>query len=137
MTRTGPITKNFTWEEARCRCGCEMPEAVALEVVLTADMMERIRAHLGGLPLHIAAWYRCAAHNKAIGGAPNSQHLSGRGVDFSQKGHSPTEIQARIRRELWPDPVRGLELEPGHTHVDRRPSTPVVFDAHSNVIERA
>lgn len=140
MTRTGRITQNFTWEEARCRCGCEMPEEIAAQVILTADMMERVRALLGNKPLHVASWYRCPAHHRALYApvpAPmNSQHLFGRGVDFSQKGRAPSDIQAQIRQALWPAPVRGLELDPGHTHIDRRPEQPIVFLPNGTVIEK-
>ena len=138
MNRIGSITPHFTWSEAVCRCGCEMPEEVAAEVVLTAEMMERVRAGLDALPINVAAWYRCPSHNAAIGGAPNSQHIYGRGVDFSQKGRAPTEVQRLIRaRGLWPSPVRGLEIDEGHTHVDRRPGAAIVFTPAGEVLVTA
>lgn len=140
MNRSGDIIPNghFTWEEARCRCGCEMPEIVAAEVVKTAGAMEQLRAGLDDVPIHIAAWYRCPSHNAAVGGAPNSQHIYGRGVDFSQKGRAPTEVQHLIRaRRLWPDVVAGLEIDAGHTHVDCRPGQRIVFTPDNRVLETA
>ncbi len=105
-----------------------MPESIALEVVLTATWAEQVRAALDGRPMYVASWYRCAAYNRTIGGAPDSQHLTGRAIDFSQKGRAPTEVQQLILdRRLWPHPVRGLERDPGHTHVDRRPGAPAIF----------
>lgn len=35
-----------------------------------------------GKPLSITSGYRCEKHNKAVGGAPRSKHLSGIAVDI-------------------------------------------------------
>jgi uncharacterized protein YcbK (DUF882 family) len=37
---------------------------------------------LAGIPFRITSAYRCEAHNKAVGGKPNSAHLRGRAVDI-------------------------------------------------------
>jgi uncharacterized protein YcbK (DUF882 family) len=37
-------------------------------------MLEEIRTHFDR-PIHILSGYRCPAHNKAVGGAPDSQHM--------------------------------------------------------------
>lgn len=36
-----------------------------------------------GKPLHVSSGYRTVEHNKAIGGAPHSNHLTGKACDFS------------------------------------------------------
>lgn len=48
----------------------------------TAFCMERVRAALGNLPLHIDSWYRSPEVNKAVGGVEHSQHVTGEAVDF-------------------------------------------------------
>lgn len=47
-----------------------------------ADIMERIRAGTGGLPVSVTSGYRCPAVNEIIGGATNSAHLYGLACDF-------------------------------------------------------
>lgn len=32
-------------------------------------------------PISVTSWFRTRAHNKAVGGAANSKHLSGQAVD--------------------------------------------------------
>lgn len=64
-----------------------------------ADMLERIRAHLGGVPMIIHSAYRSSALNKAVGGTSNSDHVRGMAADFSApKFGSPY----RIARALAP-----------------------------------
>lgn len=44
--------------------------------------LERLRWIIGERPIEIVSGYRCAIHNRAVGGAPNSQHLYGRAADI-------------------------------------------------------
>lgn len=118
---------SFTWEEARCNhCG-GLPENEQA-VVNAARMMERVREILGGQPIRVNSWYRCAAHNKRIGGASDSQHLRGRAVDFTCKHLTPRQVQARLRRH-WGEGkvVRGLGCYAGFSHVDNRPGEPAIW----------
>jgi len=50
-----------------------------LEALATG--MEAVRALLGH-PIHINSGYRSPALNKAVGGVPNSAHMSGYAADF-------------------------------------------------------
>lgn len=45
--------------------------------------LEALRKAKGGKPLYIISGYRDPAHNKRVGGAPNSQHMKGTAADFS------------------------------------------------------
>lgn len=45
------------------------------------EHLEQLRA-LVGRPLHVVSGYRCPEHNRAVGGAKHSQHLTGRAVDL-------------------------------------------------------
>lgn len=49
----------------------------------TAFCMERVRAALGNLPLHINSWYRSPEVNTAVGSKSTSQHITGEAVDFT------------------------------------------------------
>lgn len=119
---TGPIapdTPNFTWDECRCsHCG-GLPENLEA-VVNAARMMEKVREILGNQPVRVNSWYRCREHNRAIGGASDSQHLYGRAIDFTVKSLTPRQVQARLRRHLG-TVVRGLGAYRGFSHADNRP----------------
>jgi uncharacterized protein YcbK (DUF882 family) len=121
------LSEHFTWAEARCRCGCEIPPDLKGEIQKTASWLEEVRAALGGRPMRVLSWYRCRSYNAKVGGAPNSQHLLGRAVDFVHKDISPRQTQAQIARKLYPDLVRGFGRYPGFTHVDRRSGPPATW----------
>ena len=55
------------------------------------DRLERLRASYGK-PMPITSGYRSEAHNRAVGGAPNSLHLKGRAVDISVRGRDALEL---------------------------------------------
>lgn len=63
-------SKNFTWAELRCRCGCGRrnisPRAI--------KKLQKLRDALGPLKINSAA--RCPRHNARVGGSPRSQHRS-------------------------------------------------------------
>jgi uncharacterized protein YcbK (DUF882 family) len=44
--------------------------------------LETVRALAGGHPIRIVSGYRCPPHNKAVGGAKNSQHMYGSAADI-------------------------------------------------------
>lgn len=72
------IAPDFDVAELICHCGCgtfiySKPALLALQALRTAL----------GVPLHIVSGTRCAAHNKAVGGAPKSFHLTGQAFDVS------------------------------------------------------
>jgi len=65
-------------------------------------ILERIRAqhqtpivYDGGL-----SWYRCPALNRAVGGARNSQHVTGEAVDVEVPGVSNIELAYFVRDAL-------------------------------------
>lgn len=48
----------------------------------TAELMEHVRALLGGDPITVTSWFRCADLNAAIGGSKTSRHMEGLAVDW-------------------------------------------------------
>lgn len=129
MIPEGKITLHFSWAEARCRCGeCDGwgDAAVQAEIRRTAEWAEKVRAALGDAPMRVNSWYRCPAHNAAVGGVSNSQHLLGRAIDFAMRDRTPAAVQRLLRRQ-WPHLVRGLGQYAGFTHIDRRESEPATW----------
>jgi uncharacterized protein YcbK (DUF882 family) len=58
-----------------------MPPEIETNIESTATNLELIR-ELVGEPVHIISGYRCPEHNKQIGGARSSEHLTGRAADL-------------------------------------------------------
>ncbi len=69
------LTPHFTDKELACRCGCGMIPTQKL-----MDALEAVRL-IYGRPIRIASGARCEAHNKRVGGAPDSSHTRGTAVD--------------------------------------------------------
>lgn len=83
------LTAHFSWAEAARSSTADakgidnaIPPTLKANVQKTADLMESVRALLGGKPLRVNSWYRCPALNTAIGGSPRSRHMQGLAVDF-------------------------------------------------------
>jgi uncharacterized protein YcbK (DUF882 family) len=72
------VSKNFRLSEFACRCSKEHEHKISKELV---DTLQKLRDELGE-PLEITSGYRDPEHNKAIGGAPKSQHVLGNAVDL-------------------------------------------------------
>lgn len=71
----GDLSRHFDRSEFRCHhCG-----RVEVSQLLVARL-ELLRATIGR-PLKIVSGFRCAEHNRAVGGAPHSEHLTGNAVD--------------------------------------------------------
>lgn len=83
--------------------GCALPNAAppaqALRLRdLCLNVLEPVRARLG--LVRINSGYRSPAVNRAVGGAPTSQHLAGEAADIEVPGRSNLEVAAWIRDHL-------------------------------------
>lgn len=80
--------KHFRMEEFRCRCGsgeCRacggLPPAVRDNIeALVTEVLDPARHGYGG-PVVVNSGYRCARHNRAVGGVEGSQHVRGEAAD--------------------------------------------------------
>jgi len=87
------LTQHFTLEEmtksqTASRKGIDNtapPEVVENLKALCENVLEKIRIHFGK-PLNINSGYRGPKLNKAIGGAKNSQHMTGQAADIEMVG---------------------------------------------------
>jgi len=105
----GDLSPHFSRSEFRCRhCGALSGPDPQLLLVL-----ERIR-DLTDQPLRVVSGYRCTTHNRAVGGAVTSQHLSGRAADLPPGRATLTQAVAAG--------ARGVGCKDGWAvHVDVRP----------------
>lgn len=83
------LSENFRVSELSCKgSGC-------CSQILTDDKLieylQNIRNHFGAA-VTVTSGYRCAAHNKKVGGASNSYHTRGQAADITVKGISPAEV---------------------------------------------
>ena len=81
--------RHFSPVEFRCKCGC----GAGMEK-MDADLLQMLdeARDLAGIPFPLSSAYRCARHNKAVGGVPTSWiHVDNdpdkpRDVAFYQQG---------------------------------------------------
>lgn len=107
------LSTNFKVKEFDCKCGkyCKVT-VVHPELV---EKLQKLRNHFGK-PVIINSGYRCAPHNRNVGGAAASQHLFGKAADIVVKGVSPEEV-ARVASSIG---FTGIGVYNTFTHVDIR-----------------
>ncbi|MGK5500032.1 D-Ala-D-Ala carboxypeptidase family metallohydrolase [Streptomyces sp. URMC 125] len=85
--------------------------------------LEAMRHALGDAPIRVTSGFRSYSCNSAVGGASNSRHLYGDGVDLGAGSHTLCRLAQQARNHGF----NGI-LGPGypghndHTHVDHRSS---------------
>lgn len=121
MVAPGMITEHFSWAEAACHDGTEVPDNLCLNVINLCDQLEALRASLG-VPIHVDDMYRTPAHNAAVGGAPHSQHLLGKAADIRVPGMSAADLHSRIEALIAAGEILegGLGLYASFVHYDVR-----------------
>jgi len=81
------IKEYFSDKELRCSCGCG-------EMNINSHALEKLYAlrHLFGNPITLSSAFRCKAHNKKIGGKPQSGHLTGEAFDIKVTNENDRKI---------------------------------------------
>ena len=82
------MTENFKKSEFECKCGCEMPKDVLVNITKLANQLQYVRDNVA-MPITINSAYRCETHNNSVGGSLNSQHLQGKAADIVINGLDP------------------------------------------------
>lgn len=100
------LTEHFSLEEMTASAtaaekhidNTPSPEIIN-NLTTTAQGLELVRAFLGNVPMRITSGYRCPDLNKAVGGVPDSAHLSGFAADFEAPQYgSPLHIVASLAK---------------------------------------
>lgn len=118
------LTKNFKEEEFICKCGkCkEVPADLKENLILLCQQLEKIRFYTGAIIINSGV--RCKAHNKKVGGVPNSQHLYGKAADIRVKNMDIHWVWQRIiwmkKNEMIKYGYIMLYLKKGFIHIDIR-----------------
>ncbi len=129
MATRKQLSPNFYDTEFACNCGCG-EKAVSPELV---NALQRLRQAVG-VPIRINSGVRCIAHNKAVGGAANSQHLLGLAADISAPGVSLRDLYDHA--ELVGFQGLGVAEHGNYLHVDVRegPRARWSYDLYNKVI---
>ena len=80
--------KEATFSQTATRLGIENTpntEQMRNMAELSIHIFEPLRKALGGNPIHISSFFRSQKLNDAIGGAKNSQHMSGQAMDIDNE----------------------------------------------------
>lgn len=107
------LSENFTVREFASRDGADR---VLIDTELV-DVLQNVRDYFGA-PVTINSAYRTPSHNRAVGGASNSQHVQGTAADIVVSGVEPREVAEYIEYIL---PSKGgIGLYNSFVHVDVR-----------------
>lgn len=108
------LSPHFWLSEFACKCG-NWPKCTATRPTPELiSALEKLRAKYYPDGLRIKSGVRCRAHNEAVGGKVNSQHLVGRAVDLEDVKLTPWQVR-RLRL------FRGIGILNGRVlHVDVR-----------------
>jgi len=107
------VSDHFNRGEFACQCGCGF-DVVDVELL---GHLEDAR-HYFNAPIIIDSACRCAAHNLAVGGSKNSQHLLGKAADIRIETVKPSAV-AEYFEMLFPDRY-GVGKYNDFTHFDIR-----------------
>ena len=87
--------EEMTASQSAARLGLDNTPPAEMVAALnrTAQLLEEVRALLGGKPVLVSSGYRSPAVNRAVGGAANSAHMLGCAADFTCPAFgSPLEV---------------------------------------------
>lgn len=72
------------------------PPELLPPLILLAELLERIRAHLGA-PVTVTSGYRCGRLNRAVGGVTSSDHTHGHAADIVAPAFgTPQQVAAAL-----------------------------------------
>lgn len=116
-----PVSKHFTVGEVTQWDARRIPQTntVKQNVLNLAIKLDGLREEWGDA-IGVTSWYRPYNINRAVGGVPNSQHLTGKAVDIYPYNGKIWEFQEWLDEEMWSDRALGYGAEKGFIHLDKR-----------------
>lgn len=116
------LTKNFNIAEFECKDGTPVPAQYFGNVQELAKNLQALRDHIGEPVMITGSGYRTPAHNKRVGGAAQSQHLTASGADINARNYSPKQLAAVIEELIAAGKMKqgGIGVYPGFVHYDIR-----------------
>jgi len=114
------LTKNFSLAEFDCKDGTKVPTEFIPNAQEVANNLQVLRDHLS-VPVSITgSGYRTPSHNKKVGGAKHSQHLTCSAADINAKGYTPSQLGGEIEALIQSGKMKqgGLGIYPNFVHYD-------------------
>ena len=116
------LTKNFNRQEFDCKDGTKVPDEFLQNVQEVANNLQILRDYLK-VPVRVTgSGYRTKSHNKKVGGAKFSQHLTASGADINADGYTPKELAKEIEKLITKGKMKegGIGIYTNFVHYDIR-----------------
>lgn len=116
------ITENFNRKEFDCKDGTKVPDIYIPNLKKLCAQLEVLRTEIKAPVSVTGSGYRTPDHNKKVGGAKDSQHLTASAADINAKGFTPKQLHAKIEELIKSGKMKegGLGLYKGFVHYDIR-----------------
>ena len=118
---TTQLFPHFNVKEFKCKCGGSHDILVSDELV---DKLEKLYAKLNCSKIIITSGYRCAAHDKNVGGSGTGQHTKGNAADTCCYGQDGKPISSKIvccaAQDIGFSGIANITTAYQYTHVDVR-----------------
>ena len=108
------LSEHFAREEFACQCGCGF-DAIDSKLIEGLEILRRTLR----CSIQILSSCRCLAHNRAVGGAKASQHLSGIAADITVPG-VPIRQVCQMAMQIPAFTGIGLDEQRHMLHLDIR-----------------
>lgn len=115
------LSTHFSLGEFASKDGSRTPADVQKNLSELAENLQVLRDHFG-TSITINSGYRSPAHNEAVGGSKNSQHIKGTAADIVVQNVSPDEVARAIEQLIIDGKMQqgGIGLYKSFTHYDIR-----------------
>lgn len=116
------LTKNFSRQEFDCKDGTIVPDKYLINVKEVAENLQELRDYLNVPVMVTGSGYRSSKHNKKVGGAKFSQHLTASGADINAQGYGPKQLAEVIELLILKGKMKqgGIGVYPNFVHYDIR-----------------
>lgn len=120
------LSKHFRASEFRCKCGCG---TIKTDTDLI-HLLERLFSELTLSKINVVSGYRCAKHDKAVGGAGRGSHVDGYAADvicyYKDGTRVPSSVVALTLERMGHKYGIGYRCgrvadERGNIHIDTKP----------------
>ena len=118
---TTQLSPHFNVKEFKCKCGGSHDILISDELV---DKLEKLYAKLNCSKIIITSGYRCANHDKNVGGSGTGQHTKGNAADTCCYGQDGQPISSKIvccaAQDIGFNGIANITTAYQYTHVDVR-----------------
>lgn len=118
---TTQLSAHFSTKEFRCKCGKEHETLISTELI---EKLEKLYEKLDCSKIIVTSGYRCAEHDKAIGGNGIGQHTKGNAADICCYGQDGQPISSKTvcckAQDIGFGGIANINASYQYTHVDVR-----------------